>query len=201
MDAWRRETLQQLQAASTDLQAEGRVVGRLRVWGDNQPGLLELWGGLLQLDLSPWRLRQAAPSHWWPLSEWVVSVTYHNLLNQSILMPYHASPQVFVLSWSSLGFLLNYSLLFACRCCGNWGRQRNLRDMQPTWSDRDSWCYRWLWWVPLPVGWWTLSLQGYTEPVSWFPLFLRPHLPVLGRQWVPSTVGQSPEKAHHYPTS
>ena len=95
-------------------------------------------------------------------------------------MPYHTAPQVFVLSWSSVGHLLNSSLSLVCRYYKSWGMQWGWRDMQPTWSERDPRSWRWPWWAPLPVGWWTLSLQGSMELMSWLPLLLRPCSPILG---------------------
>ena len=62
--------------------------------------------------------------------------------------------------------------------------------MWPTWSERDSRSWRWPWWAPLPVGWWTLLLQESTELTSWLPLPLGPHPPVSGGNGLPLLWGK-----------
>ena len=95
----RRETLQQLQEASKDLPAEEESAEEI----ESEKETASLPCQSLEEVFYSWTqaLRDSGESlslnddH---CQRWVVLVMYHNFLKQSILMPYHTAPQVYVLS-------------------------------------------------------------------------------------------------------
>ena len=143
---WWRDSPETSDSLQRSSKKGGDFEGGFEWEGDSHPSLWELWGSPLWVVLSPEESGMSLSLTEDICQRWAVSVTYYNLLKQSILMPYHSASPVLVLRWSSLELLLNYFLLFVCRHYGSWERLLSWRDIQPNWS------LRWPWWAQLPVG-------------------------------------------------
>ena len=172
----------------------GEFRGDFEWGGDNQPWSSEHWESPLWLVFSPQRLLWFTPSHWGPLPEVDGAGNVSQHIKTIYFMSYHTALQVFVLSWTPLGLLLNY---FFYLFVGNVEAERGCWAEEICSQPRargTSWAVDGLVGNSCQLAGGPCRCQG---PWSWWvdsPSFWDPILK-FQRGWASSTVGQPPKRA------